>query len=137
MFLEYVFRVVVSYVVYLYVSGTCSGSITSVGEERANLSAVIYLLLCGFCLERFSLPLGAWDGLRYFIVALPEPSIHLLTKISSEFEFLISNGMLFQMIAPEYDKLFLNKFSFGLGIKKFLFSTDRRLEIVSSEAFLL
>ena len=25
--------------------------------------------------ERFPLPLGAWDGLRYFIVALPEPSI--------------------------------------------------------------
>ena len=52
-----------------------SGSITSVGEERANLSAVVYLSLCGFCLERFPLPLGAWDGLRYFIVALPEPSI--------------------------------------------------------------
>ena len=34
-----------------------------------------YLLLCGFCFERFPLPLGAWDGLRYFIVALPEPSI--------------------------------------------------------------
>ena len=28
-----------------------------------------------FGLERFPLPLGAWDGLRYFIVALPEPSI--------------------------------------------------------------
>ena len=28
-----------------------------------------------FVLERFPLPLGAWDGLRYFIVALPEPSI--------------------------------------------------------------
>ena len=27
--------------VYLYVS--CSGSITSVGEERANLSAIVYL----------------------------------------------------------------------------------------------
>ena len=39
MFLEYVFRVVVSFVVYLYVSG--SRSITSVGEERANLSAVV------------------------------------------------------------------------------------------------
>ena len=26
-------------------------------------------------LERFPLPLGAWDGLRYFIVTLPEPSI--------------------------------------------------------------
>ena len=30
-----------SFVVYLYVDG--SGSITSVGEERANLSAVVYL----------------------------------------------------------------------------------------------
>ena len=33
-------------------------------------------MTCGFCLERFPLPLGAWDGLRYFIVALPEPSIN-------------------------------------------------------------
>ena len=31
----------VFFVVYLYVNG--SGSITSVGEERANLSAVVYL----------------------------------------------------------------------------------------------
>ena len=62
-----------SFVVYLYVSG--SGSITSVGEERANLSANVYLLFCGLCLERFPLPLGAWDGLRYYIVALPQPSI--------------------------------------------------------------
>ena len=62
-----------SFVVYLYVNG--SRSITSVGEDRANLSAVVYLSLCGFCLERFPLPLGAWDGQRYFIVALPEPSI--------------------------------------------------------------
>ena len=30
-----------SFVVYVYVNG--SGSITSVGEERANLSAVLYL----------------------------------------------------------------------------------------------
>ena len=57
-----------------------SGSITSVGEERANLSAVVYLELCGFCLERFPLPLGAWDGLCYFIVALPEPPIYLFFK---------------------------------------------------------
>ena len=47
----------------------------SVGEERATLSAVVYLQFCGFRLERFRLPLGAWDGLRYFIVALTEPSI--------------------------------------------------------------
>ena len=45
--------------------------------------------------------------------------------------------MLFQMIAPEYDRLFLNKFSFGLGIKKFLLVTDRKLEIVSSEELLI
>ena len=36
-----------SFVVYLYVNG--SGSITSVGEERANLSAIVYMWLCGFC----------------------------------------------------------------------------------------
>ena len=34
-------RNVYSFVVYLYGNG--SGSITSVGEERANLSAVVYL----------------------------------------------------------------------------------------------
>ena len=62
-----------SFVVYLYVNG--SGPITSVREERANLSAVVYLKLCGFCFERFPLPLGAWDGLRYFIVTFPVPSI--------------------------------------------------------------
>ena len=27
-------------------------------------------------MERFPLPLADWDGLRYFIVALPEPSIN-------------------------------------------------------------
>ena len=42
------------------------------GEERANLSAIVYLLLCGFCWRGF---LFLWDGLRYLIVALPEPSI--------------------------------------------------------------
>ena len=34
-------RILYYFVVYLYVSG--SGSITSFGEERANLSAVVYL----------------------------------------------------------------------------------------------
>ena len=35
------YRVLCLFVGYLYVS--CSGSITSVGEERANLSAIVYL----------------------------------------------------------------------------------------------
>ena len=72
---------------------SCSGSITSAGEERANLSAIVYLLLCGFCLERFPLPLGAWVGLRYLVVALPGPSIKYfdalkLTSLKHEILFL-------------------------------------------------
>ena len=66
-------RILYSIVSYLYVHVNCSGSITSVGQERAYLSAFVYLQLCGFCSERF--PLATWDGLRYFIVALPGPSI--------------------------------------------------------------
>ena len=66
-------RILYSIVSYLYVS--CSGSITSVGEERGDFSAIVNLKLCGFCSERFPIPLGAWDGLRYFILAFPEPSI--------------------------------------------------------------
>ena len=34
-------RILHSFVGYLYVSG--SGSITSVGEERTNLTAIVYL----------------------------------------------------------------------------------------------
>ena len=66
-----------------------------VGEERANLSVVVvYLYLCGFCLERLPLPQGAWDGLRYFIVAIPEPSINY-SEINSIL-FTFSNPSLFQ-----------------------------------------
>ena len=53
----------------------------SVGEERAYLPASVYPYLCVFCLERVPLPLGAWDGLRYFIVALPEPSVNYFLKV--------------------------------------------------------
>ena len=40
----------------LYVS--CGGLVTSVGEERAMFSAIVYLLLCNFCSERF--PFSSW-----------------------------------------------------------------------------
>ena len=46
--------------------------ITSLGEERANLSAFrtfVRFVLVWIC--RFPLPLGVWEGLRYVIVALP------------------------------------------------------------------
>ena len=61
-------RILYAIVSYLFVS--CSGSISSVGEEIAN-----FLLSFTFCSERVILPFGAWNGLRYFIVALPVPSI--------------------------------------------------------------
>ena len=83
------FCILYSIVSYLYVS--CSRSITSVGEERANLSAIAYLLLCGFCSERFPLPLGALDGLRYFIVALPGPSIYFCTLC--DFHMTLNNSL--------------------------------------------
>ena len=44
----------------------------SVGEERANLSAFctfVRFVLVWIC--RFPFPLGAWEGLRFVIVALP------------------------------------------------------------------
>ena len=34
-----------------------------------------FIIFETFCSERFPLPLGAWDVLSYFIVALPKPSI--------------------------------------------------------------
>ena len=34
-----------------------------VREEKANVSAIVYLQLCGFCSEGFPLSLGAWDRL--------------------------------------------------------------------------
>ena len=47
-------------------------AITSLGEERANLSVFrtfVRFALVWFCL--FPLPLGVWEGLRLVIVALP------------------------------------------------------------------
>ena len=46
-------------------------AITSLGEERANLSAFrkfVRFVLVWIC--RFPLPLGVWEGLRFVIVAL-------------------------------------------------------------------
>ena len=47
-------------------------AITSLGEERANLSAFrtfVRFALVWFCL--FPLPLGVWEGLRFVIVVFP------------------------------------------------------------------
>ena len=47
-------------------------AITSLGEERADLSAFrtfVRSVLVWIC--RFPLPFGVWEGLRFVIVALP------------------------------------------------------------------
>ena len=53
-------------------------AITSLGVERANLSAFrtfVRFVLVWIC--RFPLPLGVWEGLRFVIVALPGLFSHL------------------------------------------------------------
>ena len=57
-------------------------AITSLGEERANLSVfrtfVRFVLVCCFC--RFPLPLGVCEWLWFVIVALPGLSSYLLCR---------------------------------------------------------
>ena len=52
---------------------------------RLNYGTGVYrgllLVIMWFCSARFPLPLGAWDRLHYFIVALPGPSIQLFSII--------------------------------------------------------
>ena len=46
-------------------------------------------------------------------------AIHLTTflvKVLIDDEFLISDGIVFHITGPEYDKLFLNKLILGFGI---------------------
>ena len=56
-------------------------AITSLGEERANLSVFrtfVQFVLVWIC--RFPLPLGVWEGLRFVIVALPGLFSYLFLK---------------------------------------------------------
>ena len=61
----YVFPCVILFLCFFSIA------ITSLGEERANLSAFrtfVRFVLVWIC--RFPLPLGVWEGLRFVIVAL-------------------------------------------------------------------
>ena len=56
--------------VFFFLFSPFSIAITSLGEERANLSAFrtfVRFVLVWIC----PLPLGVWEGLRFVIVALP------------------------------------------------------------------
>ena len=57
-------------------------AITSLGEERANLSAfrtLVRFALVWFC--QFPIPRGVWEGLRFVNVALPDFSLTLFSLI--------------------------------------------------------
>ena len=61
-------------------------AITSLGEERANLSAFrtfVRFVLVWIC--RFPLPLGVWERLRFVIVALPGLFSYLFVSVCSGF----------------------------------------------------
>ena len=59
-------------------------AITSLGEERANLSAFhtfdrfVFVWIC-----QFPLPLGVWEGLRFVIVAFPGLFSSLVLSLTS------------------------------------------------------
>ena len=58
-------------------------TITSLGEERAKLSAFrTFIRFVLVWIYRFPLPLGVWEGLRFMIVALPGLFSYLLLTIS-------------------------------------------------------
>ena len=71
-------------------------AISSLGEERANLSAFptfVRFVLVWIC--RFPLPLDVWEGLRFVIVALPGQfsylfllDVHLIVSVL-EFSYLL------------------------------------------------
>ena len=59
------------YFVLVFFSPFSMIAITSLGEERANLSAFrmfVRFALVWFCLFPLPLPLGVWEGLRFGIV---------------------------------------------------------------------
>ena len=66
------FYVLPCVILFLCFCSPFSIAITSLGEERANLSAFrtcVRFVLVWLC--RFPLPLHVWEGLRFVIVALP------------------------------------------------------------------
>ena len=75
--------------------GPFSTAITSLGEERANLSAFhtfVGFALVWFCL--FPLPLGVWKGLRLVIVALPGLYSYLFCSGKRSLCYNIRKGIL-------------------------------------------
>ena len=79
------FYVLPCVILFLCFFSPFSIAITSLGEERANLSAFrtfVRFVLVWIC--RFPLHFGVWEGLRFVIVALPG----LFSYVSFVYHFL-------------------------------------------------
>ena len=76
------FYVLPCVILFLRFFSPFSIAITSLGEERANLSAFrtfVRFVLVWIC--RFPLPLGVWEGLRFVIVAFPGLFSYLFLQV--------------------------------------------------------
>ena len=81
--------------------------ITSLGEERANLSAFrtfVRFVLVWIC--RFPLPLGVWEGLRFVIVALPGLFSYLFfgKQASPTMPMGLNEGNIGRSVCPGFGK---------------------------------
>ena len=82
-----------------------SFAITSLGEERANLSGFrtfVRFVLVWIC--RFPLPLGIWEGLRFVIVALPGLFSYLFCDCGTSWTFLLL--FFFLVVKQNYCKFY-------------------------------
>ena len=70
-------------------------AITSLGEERANLSAFrtfVWFVLIWIC--RFPLPLWVWEGLGFVIVALPGLFSYLFLEAIFNLSYIIFHSFI-------------------------------------------
>ena len=110
-------------------------AITSLGEERANLSAFrtfIRFVLVWIC--RFPLPLGVWEGLRFVIVALLDFSLTFFQKMTAILHFRSKRLKLFliykssRYLLPTFKqicKTLANKKRFNFSCSFYKFRVDR------------
>ena len=103
---------------------------------RLAMFNVVPLMECIFL--NLPLPLGAWDGIRYFIVALPEPSINyfiIFARVCSHVEDLnarnkcltaklIKQGYRYHKLRKAFSKFYRRHYEliskFNVGLKSLL-----------------
>ena len=98
-------------------------AITSLGEERANLSAFrtfVRFVLVWFCL--FPLPLGIWERLRFVILAIPGLFSYLFLHPNTD-----NYGHITYLGSEDLGNIFFLKANYGnfKGIPKFIIVSFR------------